>query len=272
MMAIEVFNRYEKKYMLTGMQYHQIIDAMSSHMVLDRYNEDKEFYQISNIYYDTWDDRLIRTSMDKPVYKEKLRIRSYGVPELSDKVFVEIKKKYNGIVNKRRTSMRLEDAYSYLYGDISLESIMEDYRGINTQVLKEIDYFKNLYGLIPKVYLSYDRRAYFEKDDGDFRVTFDTNITTRREDVRLESGSYGSQLLPPDTYLMEIKISGAVPMWFSKIISGLNIYPTSFSKYGTEYKKYISEALQTKKINTRKEKELCLNQYLQLQRQIMPSA
>ena len=115
-------------------------------------------------------------------------------------------------------------------------------------------------------------RAYFEKDDGDFRVTFDTNITTRREDVRLESGSYGSQLLPPDTYLMEIKISGAVPMWFLEIISGLNIYPTSFSKYGTEYKKYISEALQTKKINTRKEKELCLNQYLQLQRQIMPSA
>ena len=221
-MAIEVFNRYEKKYMLTGIQYHQIVDAMRSHMVLDRYNEDKEFYQISNIYYDTWDDRLIRTSIDKPVYKEKLRVRSYGVPELSDKVFVEIKKKYKGIVNKRRTSMRLDDAYSYL--------------------------------------------------DGDFRVTFDTNITTRREDVRLESGSYGKQLIPPDTYLMEIKISGAVPMWFSEIISGLNIYPTSFSKYGTEYKRYVSETLQARKINTGKDKKLCLNQYLQTQRQIMPSA
>ena len=271
-MAIEVFNRYEKKYMLTGIQYHQIVDAMRSHMVLDRYNEDKEFYQISNIYYDTLDDRLIRTSIDKPVYKEKLRVRSYGVPELSDKVFVEIKKKYKGIVNKRRTSMRLDDAYSYLDGDVSIDGIMEDYIDINAQVLKEIDYFKKLYRLVPKVYLSYDRRAYFEKDDGDFRVTFDTNITTRREDVRLESGSYGKQLITPDTYLMEIKISGAVPMWFSEIISGLNIYPTSFSKYGTEYKRYVSETLQARKINTGKEKELCLNQYLQTQRQIMPSA
>ena len=271
-MAIEVFNRYEKKYMLTGIQYRQIVDAMRSHMVLDRYNEDKEFYKISNIYYDTWDDRLIRTSIDKPVYKEKLRMRSYGVPELSDKVFVEIKKKYKGIVNKRRTSMRLDDAYSYLDGDVSIDGIMEDYIDINVQVLKEIDYFKKLHRLVPKVYLSYDRRAYFEKDDGDFRVTFDTNITTRREDVRLESGSYGKQLIPPDTYLMEIKISGAVPMWFSEIISGLNIYPTSFSKYGTEYKRYVSETLQARKINTGKEKELCLNQYLQTLRQIMPSA
>ena len=149
---------------------------------------------------------------------------------------------------------------------------MEDYIDINAQVLKEIDYFKKLYRLVPKVYLSYDRRAYFEKDDGDFRVTFDTNITTRREDVRLELGSYGKQLIPPDTYLMEIKISGAVPMWFSEIISGLNIYPTSFSKYGTEYKRYVSETLQARKINTGKDKKLCLNQYLQTQRQIMPSA
>jgi hypothetical protein len=271
-MAIEVFNRYEKKYMLNGRQYHDIVEAMSSHMVLDKYNENKEFYQISNIYYDTWDDTLIRTSIDKPAYKEKLRMRAYGVPELSDKVFVEIKKKYNGIVNKRRTSMRLEDAYMYLGGETSIDSIMEDYVDINGQVLKEIDYFKRVYSLVPKVYLSYDRRAYFEKDDGDFRVTFDTNITTRRENVRLELGSYGSQLLPPDTYLMEIKISGAVPMWFTKIISEFNIYPTSFSKYGTEYTKFIKSAFNKNIVETRKEKEVCLNQYLQPQRQIMPSA
>lgn len=80
----------------------------------------------------------------------------------------------------------------------------------------------------PKVYLSYDRFAYFEKDDGDFRITFDKNITTRREDVRLEHGSYGNKLLPDGQYLMEVKISGAVPLWFTKIISGLNIYPVSF--------------------------------------------
>ncbi len=272
-MAIEVFNRYEKKYMLTARQYRQVCEAMSDHMVLDRYNEDKEFYQISNIYYDTWDDELIRNSIEKPVYKEKLRMRSYGVPELEDKVFVEIKKKYDGIVNKRRTSMRLADAYSYLDGSMSMSEVMADYQGINRQVLREIDYFKNVYALIPKVYLSYDRRAYFEKNDGDFRVTFDTNITTRRENVRLELGSFGSQLLPPDTYLMEIKISGAVPMWFAEIISRFNIYPVSFSKYGTEFQKYVKNTLNAGKTEqTRKEKEVCLNRYLQQQRQIMPSA
>lgn len=243
-MAIEVFNRYEKKYMLTKEQYERVTDAMSLRMVPDKYNEDKEFYQISNIYYDTWDDRLIRASIEKPVYKEKLRMRSYGVPQLSDRVFVEIKKKYNGVVNKRRTSMMLSDAYGYLDGYISIDGVMEDYPDINIQVLREIDYFKNMYGLMPKLYLSYDRRAYFEKDDGDFRVTFDTNITTRRKDVKLESGSYGMKLLEPDMYLMEIKISGAVPIWFSNIISGFNIFPISFSKYGTEYRNYISEALE----------------------------
>lgn len=264
-MAIEVFNRTEKKYMLSRLQYKQIVAAMSSHMVLDQYNRDKEFYQISNIYYDTWDDSLIRASIEKPVYKEKLRMRSYGVPELSDKVFVEIKKKYKGIVNKRRTSLRLEDAYSYLDGDLSVASVMEDYPGINRQVLNEIEFFRKHYGLIPKLYLSYDRQAYFEKDDGDFRVTFDRNITTRRTDVRLEHGSYGEKLLDDDVYLMEIKITGAVPLWFTKIISELNIYPTSFSKYGTEYKRYTNAC-------RGKEIELCLNQYLQRQQQIMPSA
>ena len=108
-------------------------------------------------------------------------------------------------------------------------------------MLKEIDYFKKMYTLKPKVYLSYDRYAYFEKNDGDFRVTFDTNITTRRGDVRIESGSYGNKLIPDRLYLMEIKISGAVPMWFTRCLSDLHIYPVSFSKYGTEYKRYVLE-------------------------------
>ena len=112
---------------------------------------------------------------------------------------------------------------------------------LNRQVLKEIDYFKSIYDLKPKVYLSYDRYAFFEKNDGDFRVTFDTNITTRRGDVRLESGSYGNRLLPQNIYLMVIKINGSVPMWFTSCLSDLKIYPVSFSKYGTEYKRYVLE-------------------------------
>ena len=120
-----------------------------------------------------------------------------------------------------------------------------------------------MYTLKPKVYLSYDRYAYFEKNDGDFRVTFDTNITTRRGDVRLESGSYGNKLIPDRLYLMEIKISGAVPMWFTRCLSDLHIYSVSFSKYGTEYKKYVMENQRMNGGET-----LCLNQYLQVQRRI----
>ena len=133
----------------------------------------------------------------------------------------------------------------------------------NRQVFWEMYYFCHTYNLVPKVYLSYERRGYFEKNDGDFRVTFDKNITTRRGDVRLESGSYGQQLLPENTYLMEIKINRAVPLWFTRILSELEIYPVSFSKYGTEYKKYVMENQRMNGGET-----LCLNQYLQVQRRI----
>lgn len=237
-MAIEVFNRYEKKYMLDEHTFRRLFERINDYMEPDKYNLNGQFYSICNIYYDTDDNRLIRSSIEKPVYKEKLRMRSYGTPCGEDKVFLEIKKKYNGIVNKRRTSIVLKDAYKYMESDVYPES---DTQCINTQVLKEIDYFKKMYTLKPKVYLSYDRYAYFEKNDGDFRVTFDTNITTRRGNVRLESGSYGNKLIPDRLYLMEIKISGAVPMWFTRCLSDLHIYPVSFSKYGTEYKRYVLE-------------------------------
>lgn len=203
-MAIEVFNRYEKKYMLDEVTFKRLLDRISDYMEPDKYNKNGQFYSISNIYYDTDDNRLIRNSIEKPVYKEKLRMRSYGTPDTSDKVFLEIKKKYNGIVNKRRTSIVLEDAYQYMENG----TFPKETECLNRQVLKEIDYFKSIYDLKPKVYLSYDRYAFFEKNDGDFRVTFDTNITTRRGDVRLESGSYGNRLLPQNIYLMEIKING----------------------------------------------------------------
>ena len=195
-MAIEVFNRYEKKYMLDKEQYEAVINKMSSHMEVDAYNKDNKFYMISNIYYDTPDDRLIRASIEKPAYKEKMRVRSYGVPGIDDIVFVEIKKKYNGIVNKRRTGIKLGDAYDYLDGKIIAGMLEKKNERINRQVLGEIDYFKHFYNLQPKLYLSYERMAYFEKNDGSFRVTFDTDITTRRHDVRLELGSYGKKIIP----------------------------------------------------------------------------
>ena len=136
-MAIVVFSRYEKKYLIDDSTYRYIIDSISDHMVPDKYSKNGEFYNIANIYYDTLDDALIRASIEKPVYKEKLRLRSYGVPELDDKVFLEIKKKYKGLVNKRRTKLKLCEAY-----DLTMDGIypeIQDY--MNPQVLSEIEYF-----------------------------------------------------------------------------------------------------------------------------------
>ncbi|MBQ6814580.1 MAG: polyphosphate polymerase domain-containing protein [Lachnospiraceae bacterium] len=255
-MAIEVFSRYEKKFLLDEKTYRFITDRIGDYMVVDKYNQDKEFYNIANIYYDTPNDALIRASIEKPVYKEKLRLRSYGVPALSDKVFLEIKKKYKGLVNKRRTKLILSEAY-----DLTLNGIKpQEAKHINKQVLSEIEYFLSLYDLQPKVYLTYDRRAYFATDDRDFRVTFDTNIRSRREDVRLEAGNHGDLLIGNDFWLMEVKSSEAVPLWFTKILSEAEIYPTSFSKYGTEYKKNL-----IKEKNIKGDNKICLPMYLKQQ-------
>ncbi len=243
-MAIEVFNRYEKKYMVDEATFHKLLVRLEDYMILDAYNQDHEFYNISNIYYDTPDDRLIRNSIEKPVYKEKLRLRAYGVPDLDDNVFVEIKKKYKGITNKRRTSMTLREAYDYLHKDIKPDLLQES---INQQVFREIDYFKNFYGLVPKTHITYDRRAYFEKNDGDFRLTFDTNIRSRRDHLGLELGNDGELLLENGIFLMEVKILNAAPVWFTKLMAEMQIMPASFSKYGTDYKKFVKQSLQQEK-------------------------
>jgi len=234
-MAIEVFNRYEKKYLLDEKDFNYIVNRLGDYMVMDKHNKEREFYNIANIYYDTENDDLIARSIEKPVYKEKLRMRSYGVPELEDKVFLEIKKKYDGLVNKRRTKLILREAYDLVEKGI----IPEDKPFINKQVLEEIKYLLSKNKLIPKLYLTYDRKAYFGADDDDFRVTFDTNIRTRRVDVRLEAGNHGELLINNEKWLMEIKSSKAAPLWFAKLLSSEKIYPSSFSKYGTEYKKYM---------------------------------
>ena len=200
-MAIEVFNRHEQKYLLDADTFQKVLEVMDEHMMPDKYNVNREPYTISNIYFDTEDDYLIRTSLSKPKYKEKLRLRSYGVPNNDSNVFLEIKKKFNDIVNKRRTVLKLSEAYDFISSGKPPE--IKEY--MNKQVLKEIEYFLQIYHVKPKVYLAYDRIAYFEKGNDDLRISFDENIRTRRYDVALEDGDYGEKLLPDGVYLMEIK-------------------------------------------------------------------
>lgn len=230
--AIEVFNRYEHKYLMDKSTYEKVISVMDKHMELDKYNKNHEFYTIANIYYDTSDDHLIRNSLSKPVYKEKLRLRAYGVPNMSTKVFLEIKKKYNGIVNKRRTTLKLDEAYRFISS--GKKPCEKDY--MNKQVLNEITYFLEIYDLEPKLYLAYDRLAYFEKGNPDLRISFDHNIRSRRYDVHLEDGDYGEALLDDNMYLMEIKTAKAKPLWLTHMLTELNIKRNSFSKYGTEFR------------------------------------
>lgn len=243
-MAIEVFNRTEKKYSIDTATFNVLRERMKPYMNPDKYNADGGCYMISNIYYDTPDNELIRRSVDKPIYKEKLRLRGYGKQEMTDKVFLEIKKKYKGVVNKRRTKIYLSDAYRFVkngeFTNADGSKELPDF--MNKQVTDEIKYFIDQYkGLQPALYLSYERYAMFSKTDFDLRITFDKNITTRRYDLGLHYGNYGDKLLPEDTWIMEIKVNKAMPMWLADLLSELKIYPTSYSKYGTEYANYIAK-------------------------------
>lgn len=224
----EVFQRYEKKYLLTREQYGALMDRVGRRLILDQYG----LHTICNIYFDTEDYELIRTSIEKPDYKEKLRLRSYGVPKSCSPVFIEIKKKYEGIVYKRRIGMSLDSAEKYLYEGIIPKE--------HSQILEEIQWFVSFYHPKPSVYLAYDRRAYFGRDMEEFRVTFDENIRYREERLYLSEGDWGTGLLPENRVLMEVKIPGSMPFWFGRILSELDIFPISFSKYGAYYKENLT--------------------------------
>lgn len=235
-MAIEVFNRREIKYLISDEDKNALLNIISDYMDADLYNKDGKPYTICNIYLDTKADELIRKSLEKPAFKEKIRLRSYGQAALTDKVYLESKKKYDSVVNKRRTTFTLQDAYKYFESGIITDSPI-----MNHQVMREIDYIMNFYKLEPRVFIAYDRLAFFEKNNSDFRLTIDRNIQTRREDLRLDSPIYGDQLLPEGKWLMEAKAFRSFPLWFVHFLSERKIFSTSFSKYGTEYKNYLNK-------------------------------
>lgn len=236
-MAIEVFNRYEHKYLLDKKTFEKVLKVLDEHMELDSHNVEYRPYTIANIYFDTEDDFLITTSLSKPIYKEKLRVRTYDVEGKDSKVYLEIKKKYDGKVNKRRTELTFAEVLRFI--ETGEEPEIKSY--MNAQVLHEIAYFLKVYSVKPKVYIAYDRIAYFEKDNHDLRISFDTNIRTRRSNLQFEMKDCESRILNDDVYLMEIKTSLAKPLWLTYMLNELDIKRCSFSKYGTEYKQYLKK-------------------------------
>lgn len=224
------FKRYEIKYLLTEPQKKEILQVMKPYMKLDNYGRTT----IRNIYYDTSTYRLIRRSLEKPAYKEKLRIRSYQMAAPDDPVFVELKKKYKSVVYKRRLTLSETQAMSSFQNDLPLP--------IHSQIADEIEYFRSYYqDLHPTVFLSYEREAFYTLDGGDFRVTFDENILYRENDLSLGSEVYGTPLLKKGQTLMEIKTSGGLPLWMSHALNRLRVYQTSFSKYGLAYQHMMAK-------------------------------
>lgn len=218
------FRRYELKFMLTRAQKQALLEIMEPCMSLDRFGRTT----IQNLYYDTDSFRLVRRSLERPEYKEKLRVRSYGTVQEGGAVFVELKKKYDHVVYKRRLSLPENAAMAWLSGDADAAP--------EGQIAREIDYFRGFYrDLEPQVFLSYEREAYFERGGGDFRVTFDDNILARRTSLSLKTSAWGTPLLPPGMVLMELKTPGGIPLWMTRFLTENRIYKTSFSKYGTAY-------------------------------------
>ncbi|MBR2284644.1 MAG: polyphosphate polymerase domain-containing protein [Ruminococcus sp.] len=243
-MAINTFARKEVKFLLDMNQYEGLMKAIPQYMNPDKFCVGGKEYGIYNIYYDTPDDFLIRESLAKPYYKEKLRLRSYYSPAApSDLVFLEMKKKIGGIVTKRRVSMTLEESDEYF----ATRQKPEATKYITEQVFRELDVFLDHYPVAPKQYISYQREAFFGKDNGDFRLTFDRKITERRFDLRLDMESYGNQIIREDQRLMEVKVGNAMPDWLVEKLSELKIYKISFSKYGRAYTSFVREQAEASK-------------------------
>ena len=224
---METFRRVEIKYLLSLDEYRALLEIITPHIEKDRYFASTN----CSIYFDTDNIDLAIHSMEKPLYKEKLRLRSYNVPTLDSEVFIEIKRKFDGIGSKRRISVKLKDFYNYLEtGELASTS---------PQIKSEIDYCISHYDLKPKLFLAYDRNSYCGRNGHNFRLTFDRNIRFRETDLRLEYGDTGNLYFKDDYIMMETKTLDAYPLWFSQALAELKIYPVSFSKYGKVYQKIM---------------------------------
>ena len=224
-----VFQRTEQKYWLSAAQYDALRARLPAHTKPDAYGR----YTIRNLYIDTPDFHYIRASLEKPPYKEKLRLRCYGCPEKDGPVFLEIKKKVKGVVYKRRITLPLEAAEAYLWQGLRPAP--------DSQILREIDFLLGRYpGTLPRIYLAYDRLALAGAEEPDLRLTFDTNIRSRWDALRLQEDG-GRPLREDGAVLMEIKSGGAIPLWLAHSLSALSIFPISFSKVGGVYRQRLAE-------------------------------
>ena len=224
-----IFKRIEKKYLLSETQYQALFQRIGPHLMPDKFGRST----VLSLYLVTPDRRIIRNSVEAVDYKEKLRLRSYGTAAADSTVFLELKKKFGGVVYKRRAAMTLTDAERYLRTGI---------KPFESQIMSEIDWAMRFYGR-PKgaMLIACEREAWFDEEHPDLRLTFDRNIRYRENELRLDKGSAGSILLPENTVLLEIKTAGAMPLWLADALDAEGVLPGSFSKYGAAYTRATEE-------------------------------
>lgn len=223
----ESFERVEKKLILTAAQADDLMQDLTAKMVLDQYGQ----HTIRNLYYDTADDALIRASIQKPVYKAKFRLRAYGTPQTDTLIFAELKKKYRGIVYKRRIAAAPEQLRKFMDGET-----LPDADG---QIQRELHRFLQEHPIAPRVFLAYERVALYGREDPALRMTFDTNLRFRTDRLSDFTDATGGLICPENPVIMEIKLMQAAPLWLSRMLSRHHLYISSFSKYGTCYQNHL---------------------------------
>ena len=222
------FKRYEKKYLVTHKQAAAVTAALLKHMTLDEYGT----YWVQNIYMDTdnWD--VINKSLEKPLYKEKMRLRCYGIPDETSNIFLELKKKFAGVVYKRRMAFSLEALKHPLREVLSKE---------DQQIAKELDFYLKGNPVDEKMFIAFRRTAYTGVENPGLRVTFDNDVRYRCCNLDFTSPEHGRQVLHENYQLMEIKTPISIPLWLSRALSENGIYRTSYSKYGTCFTDYCAQ-------------------------------
>lgn len=224
------FKRYEYKYRLTSTQHDKLVEKMKNHMKLDEFGRNT----INNVYFDTSDFLLIRRSLEKPVYKEKLRVRWYGVRESDTPIYIELKKKYKGIVYKRRIKRSWEETRGYFEDNCPLPHKKQG------QIVNELEYFMKFYqNLAPALFLGYEREAYFGLENSDFRMTFDFNICCCEHEIMKQTSNNGHPVLGQEQVLLEVKTGEGLPRWLLDFFAEEQVYRSSFSKYGTAYQQIL---------------------------------
>lgn len=237
------FERYEKKYALTWAEYHAFKKVCQFYLQADKHPK----YTVHNVYFDTPNFDIIKTSIEKPLFKEKLRLRSYKTTKADDIAFLELKKKFNHVVYKRRIDAPYEELIPFIENpNFYSSSFFNNLDDEQKQIKNELQWFINFMNVKPAVFIAYDREAYSALDNNTIRITFDTNIRWRNTELDLSAGDWGSNIPMHKDVLMEIKIGKSMPLNLVRILSSLNLTPVSFSKYGTCYTKYLQTISQAR--------------------------